>query len=243
MPYTPSEFVTLLHRVLPHLEPQPHGASPSAIQALRGVWDVDLPPFYEWFLTHFGVNAGPLATTRFDFSIDELLSAGGPDDGESQAFTIAVGRDSVLPQDIAYDLRYPTANDARVLLARVPLFDSLEAMLAWRIYERYVLPRFPQRCCGVIRHRTEDFDAELVQATGDLGFASALEIGPRAKVLDGAGCAMTILGNYRDQPTVAFNLGTASSVHSRTLLGRLGVEYGFELEALSWTPSLEKSSG
>jgi hypothetical protein len=49
---------------------------------------------------------------------------------------------------------------------------------------------------------------------------------------------MTILGNYREQPTVAFNLGTADSRHARSLLGLLSVEHDFELEALSWTPPL-----
>ncbi|PRQ02061.1 hypothetical protein ENSA7_56340 [Enhygromyxa salina] len=67
------------------------------------------------------------------------------------------------PESLMSDSANRTPNDARVSLAEAPCFESLEAMLAWRLY--------PQRCNGVIRYHKADFGMEFDQATSDLGFA------------------------------------------------------------------------
>lgn len=78
-----------------------------------------------------------MGSKRARYAGSGCSSAKSPGLPQEREFIIAAGCDPVLAQDIAYDLRYPTPNDARVTLAGVPLFDSLEAMLAWRLYERY----------------------------------------------------------------------------------------------------------
>lgn len=232
-------FTQLLQRVLPGVETQCRGASSTDIRALANYSEGRLPAFYEWFLSQFGVHAGPFATPRFDFSIAAVLNNHREEREDGAAvlddFVIAVGRDPLMPQDIAYDFRHCTPGDAQVTIARTPMFESLEAMLAWRLYQRHVLPSFGQRCNGVIRYHEADFGSVLDLAVEQLGFTRALATGAHAKVFDGPGCALTLLGNYHGYPTVAFELGSASSHRARALLGQL-IAHGFEIQLLHWDP-------
>lgn len=236
---SPAAFIEMLARVVPDFETQARGARAAEIEALEGFCEGGLPSFYAWYLSVFGAHGGPFETRRFDFSIAAVLAhhrdAADDEDRDPEApFVIAVGRDSVLPQDVAFDLGRRTPTDAFVVLAGAPIFDSLAAMLAWRLYERHRLPRFARRCSGVIRHRQVEFADELAVALEELGLVSTLDTGDHVKVLEGRDCAMTLLGNYFSMPTVAFELATPSSRHARALLGQLAVEHGFEIEALEW---------
>lgn len=240
------EIEPFLLRIIPSLESEWVGASPSEIDEIERLAGGSLPGFYRWFLTRMGRSLGPLAAAFEDFTAATVLSTYGENLVDLEPPFLLIGRypDPEQPTDFYYDLRRPSREDA--LVVSVPteggtkrkIAETFREHLAWSALGMFVIDKQPQRCFGTFTAEGGHAAAELSPVMTELGFNSPIRTGPYCCLFERADMAFacSAVVEPENEGLLVFLGGGRDRNAIRRVLGEVGTKSAIEVEVESWEP-------
>jgi hypothetical protein len=244
-----SEIEGLLLRLVPGLHKEWRGASEEEIGQIQGIAGQELPGFYRWFLSKMGRSAGSLAEPLDRFAARAVIAAyeSGEVDPEPPFLFIARLEDPLMPQEMFYDLRTRTRDDALVVSGVVGdrLANNCETLREWvarTVFTKFRVHRCAQQCQGCFKDSEGDVAVKLAVLFGRLGFACPIPTGPFCGIYERADAA--VICGIRPKPEntdmLVFEFGAANAATLRNLLGMVATETAVEISIDEWTPPLSE---
>lgn len=247
MQMTESEIEGLLLKLVPGLDKEWRGASDEEIAQIEEIAGQELPGFYRWFLSKMGASAGRLAEPLARFAAQAVIDAyeNGEVDPEPPLLFLARLEDPLMPQEMFYDLRVRTRDDALVMTGVVGdgLASTTETLREWvarTIFTKLRVHRCAQQCQGWFKDSEGDVAGKLAPLLGSLGFTCPIATGSFCGIYDRADTAMScgIRPKPENTDMLVFELGGGDAATLRHLLGMIATQTSIEINIDEWTPPL-----